>query len=162
MLPTRLRGAFRIDMQTLNASAHLIAAHPDLEAFGLYLGGFDTTCHSLWNYRFPEESGASLPPEDVAALGPLLDSYVAFLDASLQRLIGGYRVPVNVVIVSDHGYKYQWHDPHGFFLASGPSIPPGSKRLLVSYYDVVPTLLELGGFEQPATMRGTALFVPPY
>ena len=77
-----------------------------------------------------------------------------------------YGTEPNVVIVSDHGHGRSpvvggwrcWHAKTGVFLAAGPSIPKSKDRIRVSYYDIVPTLAFLKGFDTPSGLRRVALF----
>jgi arylsulfatase A-like enzyme len=84
----------------------------------------------------------------------------------LKALLALYDEEPNVVIVSDHGHGRStidagwlgWHANPGIFLAAGPSVPKTTTRIKVSYYDIVPTLASLKGFDRPSGLRGAALF----
>jgi predicted AlkP superfamily phosphohydrolase/phosphomutase len=47
-----------------------------------------------------------------------------------------------------------WHAKEGVFLAAGPSVPHSPRSIDVSYYDVLPTILRLKGFETPEVLKG--------
>jgi Type I phosphodiesterase / nucleotide pyrophosphatase len=161
-----LRTAAEIDVRTIDASLHLIRSQPNIDAFFVYLGGFDTVCHSFWRYRFPREFPED-PPGDAAAreFGPVIDRYLEFVDEAIGRLIRAYPRPPNVFVVADHGAEalhgnrtYSGaHSPRdGIFVAAGPDIPHRESLIPVSYYDVAPTALELMGFAPFPDMQGVS------
>jgi predicted AlkP superfamily phosphohydrolase/phosphomutase len=161
-----LRNAIDIDDRSFEAALAMLRARPDLPFLALYLSGLDEVCHGFWEYRFPEAYGASAPPaEDVARLGKVIDRYLQFLDGRLARLVAAFPTPPNVVIVSDHGHEAVldhpvwrgWHSAIGVFIAGGPDVGRRSGRLGVSYYDVVPTVVDLLGFAPPAGAHGESL-----
>jgi len=98
-------------------------------------------------------------------LQPVLDRYVRYLDARLGRLLALYKTEPDVLIVSDHGHGATtissswrgWHSTPGLFLLSGPQVPSWPERIKVSYYDVVPTILQLKQLEKPAALRGSSV-----
>ncbi|HMA19338.1 MAG TPA: hypothetical protein VKO87_00975 [Gemmatimonadaceae bacterium] len=101
----------------------------------------------------------------LGAIGPVVDRYLEFVDKGIATLIASFPERPNVLIVSDHGQAARedgvpfkgWHASPGIFLASGPDIVPRSRTLDVSYFDIVPTILDLKGLEKPAQLRGRAL-----
>lgn len=159
-----LRLASRIDRETFEASETLVRTQPHLGMLAVYLGGFDTICHAFWHYRFPDPSSPwAAAPSDVADLAPVLDRYLRFLDEGLGRLIRAFPRTPNVIIVSDHGYEadpgtvFQGrHGPEGIFVAAGPAIAPRTEGVDVSYYDVVPTIVDVLRFAKPAAIRGVS------
>lgn len=153
-----LRSALEIDDRTLAASEALVREDPRLPLLAVYLGGFDSVCHAYWQYRFPDEFLADRPDEaSVRELGPVIDRYLERLDRGIGRLVAAYAAPPNVVVVSDHGHQAThtheiwkgWHGPEAIFLAAGPGVERRSEMLEMSYYDVVPMVFELLGFERP-------------
>jgi len=90
---------------------------------------------------------------------------LAFVDRSLGRLIAAYGTTPNVIVVSDHGFEANtthpmwrgWHSARGIAIAAGPSFPHRDARLAVSYYDVVPTVMDVVGLAAPDGMRGSSL-----
>jgi predicted AlkP superfamily phosphohydrolase/phosphomutase len=131
----------------------------------VYFGGFDTICHAFWQYRFPEQFPDPPSQEDISRLGPVIDQYLEFLDGRIGRLISSFPVPPNVLIVSDHGHEANhdyplwkgWHSATGIFIAAGPDVPFRTDSLAVSYYDIVPTVLDLEGLATPAGVSGRSL-----
>lgn len=165
-----LRFASEIDARSLATTRDILARSPGLDFVAVYLDGLDTVQHAFWQFRFPEEFPEDPPTtEDVAVLGPAIARYLTWLDDELHRLIETFQTPPNVIIVTDHGFKAiqghplwkGWHAPrNGVFIASGPSIPSRNHRASVSYFDIVPTVLELAGFTVPSTLPGGSLLPP--
>jgi predicted AlkP superfamily phosphohydrolase/phosphomutase len=158
-----LRRATTIALQMQDVTKELIERHPDLSVTMLYIAGFDNVSHAFWQYRFPEDFPLSPPAErDVAHLGPVIDRYLELVDSQISELMAAFPVPPNVLVVSDHGEgpsdEYPpwkgWHTSPGLFVAAGPDIAPGSELMRVSYYDVLPTILELKGFQNASDLRG--------
>jgi hypothetical protein len=153
-----LRRGFTLDVQTFAAARHVVQAHPGFNV-ALYLGGWDTANHALWRYGLPERGGDPRSRDEVAALGGVLDRYLIFLDRSIQQLLAAFAAAPNVVIVSDHGFAEGWHDKHAMFLASGPGVPFRDGVQTMSYFDVVPTLLDLQGLAAPLSLAGRSVLV---
>jgi hypothetical protein len=174
-LPRNARGdtvdvlplALATDERVLDAGESLIRDHPDLDLLALYLKGFDLVCHLFWPYRFPEDFPSDPPPEaERLALGPVMDRYFEFLDRRLASLASAFPRPPNILVVADHGAEASdgrsawrgWHAEHGgLFVVSGPSVAKRDGRPEVTYFDVVPTALDLLGFSAPWLNRGVAL-----
>ena len=151
-----LRRGFTLDLQTFAAARHVAKTHPGFN-IALYLGGWDAANHAFWRYGAP---GAISDPEqgsDAVALAGVLDRYLVFLDRSLQELLDALVPAPNVVVVSDHGFSEGWHGKHAMFLASGPGIPVSDRVQSLSYFDVVPTLLDLQGLAPPPSLKGKSL-----
>jgi hypothetical protein len=153
-----LRRGFTLDVQTFAAARHVVHAHPGFNV-ALYLGGWDTANHALWRYGLPERGGDPRSRDEVAALGGVLDRYLIFLDRNIQQLLAAFAAAPNVVIVSDHGFAEGWHDKHAMFLASGPGVPFYGGAQTLSYFDVVPTLLDLQGLAAPPSLAGRSVLV---
>jgi len=149
---------FTLDSQTLAAAMDIAVTHPGMN-IALYLGGWDTANHALWRYR-PEEAGPAGDAEvraDAAALNGVLERYLIFLDRSLQQLQSAFASRPNVVLVSDHGFSHDWHDKHAMFLAAGPDVPFNGQPQNLTYFDVVPTLLDLQGLEKQPGLSGHSI-----
>ena len=165
-----VRTAYDIDRRTIDAAKTVLQLRPQLDAVAVYLGGFDNVCHALWAYRFPDHYGAARPDDaDVAELGSAVDRYLVFLDAALGDLVDSFVRPPNVVVISDHGHEAVldhplwrgWHSRRGVFLASGPSVPARAEPVTFSYFDLVPTLLDLVGISVPSGLHGTSILRSP-
>jgi hypothetical protein len=154
-----------IDNRTFEVSETILRLKPDLGFLAVYIGGLDSVEHAFWQYRFPEDFSNRPAGADVERLGPVMDRYVRYVDERLGRLLALYDREPNVVIVSDHGHgpttvasKWRgWHTKHGVFVGSGPSVARRAEPVDVSYYDIVPTLLELKGFRPQKTLAGHPL-----
>ncbi|HEX6575366.1 MAG TPA: alkaline phosphatase family protein [Gemmatimonadaceae bacterium] len=160
-----LRGAFRFDAATINSVSRLLESDPQIEVLFVHLGGVDTIEHMFWQYRFSEEFAHKPARKDIDALGGVVDRYLEFVDNGIAKMIGSFPTAPNVLIVSDHGQAARedgvpfkgWHASPGIFLAAGPDIPAGKGSIDVSYFDIVPTILDLKGLEKPADLRGRSL-----
>ena len=73
-----------------------------------------------------------------------------------------------MIVLSDHGMESvenkppfpAWHASPGIFMAAGPDFPHSTERMNVSYYDIVPTILDLKGLERSAGLKGQSLAKP--
>jgi predicted AlkP superfamily phosphohydrolase/phosphomutase len=149
-----------------DTAMELVRGDPALSVVMLHVAGFDNVCHAFWQYRFPEDFPANPPSaKDVEHLGTVIDRYLELIDRQLRGLIEAFPSPPNVLIVADHGEGPDetsalwrgWHTSPGLFLAAGPDIPHGEKMLNVSYYDIVPTILDLQGFQKADDLQGKSL-----
>ena len=160
-----LRGALHFDFATFATASHLLETDPEIEVLFVHIGGVDTIEHMFWQYRFPGEFKHKPAQKDVAALGEVIDRYMEFVDRGIAKMIGSFSETPNVLIVSDHGQAARedgvpfkgWHASPGIFLAAGPDIAPRAGLLDVSYYDIVPKILDLKGLRKPAELRGQSL-----
>ncbi len=154
-----------IEQRMVSATEDLVRRHPQLDVVMVHMTSLDNISHAFWQYRFPEDFDRSPHADDVRALGPVVDRYVEYIDAEIGRLIRAFPTEPNVLIVSDHGaqasHNYPmwkgWHGPQGVFMAAGPDIIPSGTPLMVSYFDIVPTILELQRFAVPADLVGRSL-----
>lgn len=147
-----LRRAFTLDAQTFAAAEHTVRKHQATN-LALYLGGWDTVNHAF--QRFRSASGSDAP------LRGVLDRYLILLDRNVQRLIAAFASPPDVVVVSDHGFRDEWHERHAMFLAAGPGVPHADRIQPLTYADVVPTLLDLQGLTKPARLAGQSVLRRP-
>jgi hypothetical protein len=160
-----LRGALRFDDATAIAASRLMQSDPSIEVMFVHFGGVDTIEHTFWQYRFPNEFKNKPAQADVVALGSVIDRYMEFVDSGIAKIIASFPEAPNVLIVSDHGQAARedgvpfkgWHASPGIFLAAGPDIAHRAEQLDVSYFDIVPTILELKGFTRPRDLRGRPL-----
>jgi predicted AlkP superfamily phosphohydrolase/phosphomutase len=132
----------------------------------IHLGGFDNVCHAFWQYRFPGEYPSPPAAADVNVLGPVIDRYLEYLDGAIAQLIARFPKEPNVIVVSDHGHGVAptdvvpwkgWHASPGLMIAAGPDIPHRASAVDASYYDIVPTVLDLHRFLPAADLRGASL-----
>ena len=161
-----LRLSLDIDGRTFEAAEAIVKSNQRQPFLAVYIGGLDSVEHAFWQYSFPEDFPADPPArQDVARLGHVLGRYVEYVDRRLSRLLSRYKTAPNVLIVSDHGMGPTtissdfrgWHAKEGIFLLAGPSVPRDNSSRQVSYYDVLPTILQLKQFEKPEALRGKSV-----
>jgi predicted AlkP superfamily phosphohydrolase/phosphomutase len=164
-----LTRAVRVQRQMHQVSLDVLNRDPDVSVFMVYVAGFDNIAHAFWQYRFPEDYSADPPARaDVDMLGPVLDRYLELFDRQLGELIAAFPEEPNVLVVSDHGYGPTdsatmwrgWHSSRGIFLAAGPDITPRDHLPPATYFDVVPTIVQLAGFLKPNDLTGRSLVAP--
>lgn len=154
-----------IDARTLAAARQLLADYPDIRAMFVYLGGFDTACHHLWRYRFPEDyPDRPGPSPEERAVGRTLDRYLAFLDRELADLSDRLAVDPTVIVLSDHGHEATtrhplfsgWHSPDAVLMVGGGRVVPSRRTRwrAASYEDVIPTVLDVFGLPADASGSG--------
>ena len=148
----------------------LMTADPAIRVAMIHVTGFDAVSHALWQYRFPEDFPGDPPAAaDIEQLGPVIDRYLARFDAQVERLIASFPSTPNVIIVADHGEGPShlrtiwrgWHATPGLFIAAGPDIDHQPDMRQVSYYDIVPTILQLQNFAVPVDIRGRSAVSAP-
>jgi hypothetical protein len=162
-----VRSSADVDERAFQISTDLLKRNPNQPFLAVYIGGLDAAEHAFWQYRFPDDYRSNRPSAaDVKRFSPVIDRYVQYVDERLGNLLALYHQEPNVVIVSDHGHGASalptgwrgWHTKEGIFVAAGPSIPKTTGRVPVSYYDILPTLVSLKGFDKPSGLRGHPLF----
>ncbi|MGH9146857.1 MAG: alkaline phosphatase family protein, partial [Vicinamibacterales bacterium] len=161
-----LRLSLDIDGRTFEASEAIIRNNRAQPFLAVYIAGLDSVEHAFWQYSFPEDFPSDPPArQDVDRLRHVLDRYIEYVDRRLSRLLARYETMPNVLIVSDHGMGPStissdfrgWHAKDGVFLLAGPAVPHDGSSRQVSYYDVLPTILRLKGFEKPEALRGKSV-----
>ncbi len=131
----------------------------------------------LWVHYFDPHSPYD-PPESLRArfAGRGYDGEIAWVDSNLGRLIhaveeGGGAERTLIVVVADHGEGLGDHgeETHGVFLydettrvpliVAAAGLVPAGRRVssVVRTTDVLPTILDLLGLEEPADLDGTSL-----
>lgn len=140
---------------------------PDYSLSALYLQGIDTTSHHLSETVFGRNIDLERSPhveQDV------IDSKQAMLRATYQgmdqligRLVAGLREGDLLVVVSDHGWRYDgtshWRMPDGIFALYGGGVKKGFSPGRVHVYDVAPTILYYLGLPVSKEMPGKILDV---
>lgn len=157
-----LRDAIYSRMATTLAPSY----RPALSA--VYLRGVDFVQHFFWQYSDPEPF-QGVTEEDTAAYGEVIDNYYVYTDRVLGRLLDALGDDVNVMIVSDHGFKARidldpnrpqltgTHDIAGVFIASGPAIRNAGSIYGATIFDITPTALAVMGLPTGEDMDGRAL-----
>jgi predicted AlkP superfamily phosphohydrolase/phosphomutase len=161
-----LRVASDVGVRLFKVTDDIIRRDRNLDVAMMYFGDLDIISHAYYPYRFPEDFPLRPPaPADVAALGPVMDRYLEWFDGRLGELIRSFPTPPNVIVVSDHGFEAAnhvtlwrgWHSPRGIFLAAGPGIAHDATVRDVSYYDIVPTMLDLLDLKPAGDLRGQSV-----
>jgi len=164
-----LRKTLDTSQRMFSVTEEIVKGDPGLSVVMLYATDFDSICHAFWPYRFPEDFPHDPPaPADVKALGSVIDRYLEYFDQRLGHLIATFPTPPNVIIVSDHGEGPAqmvtlwrgWHAELGLFLAAGPDVGRQSGLHPVSYFDVVPTILDLLDLQQASDLTGHSALAP--
>jgi hypothetical protein len=159
-----------IDTAMNDILVDLLTDDPAIRVAMIHVTGFDAVSHALWQYRFPEDFPDGPPASaDIEQLGPVIDRYLVRFDAQVAKLIASFPSTPNVIIVSDHGEGPSdlrtiwrgWHDTPGLFIAAGPDIAHQPDMRQVSYYDIVPTILQLQKFAMPDDLRGRSAVSAP-
>ena len=147
-----LRKMIDINEKSFEVATRVVKEESDLGVAMVHIGSFDNICHAFWQYRFPEQFPGRAPQAiDAQLLGPVIDRYLIYLDGHIRRLIEAFPTRPNVIVVADHGQEASpdyplwkgWHSRFGVFLAAGPDVPATKDSVSVSYYDIVPTILDL-------------------
>ncbi len=161
-----LRRMLDIEERVLDVAERVVAQEPDLDVIMVFIGSLDEVSHAFWQYRFPMDFPQRPPSAaDVEALGDVIDRYLEYLDERIGRLLASVRVQPNVLVVSDHGLQSSpdepmwrgWHSPDAIFIAAGPDIERRESTVSISYYDIVPTMLELAGVAKPPDLKGRSV-----
>lgn len=160
-------GYLRDAIYTRVARALLPIYRPAFAA--VYLRGVDFVQHFFWQYSDPEPFGG-LPESDIIAYGGVIDSYYVYTDALLGRLMKALGDDVNIILVSDHGFKARvdnpdpkrpqltgTHDLYGVFIASGPAFRTAGRFEGATILDITPTALAVMGLPIAEDMDGRAL-----
>jgi hypothetical protein len=166
-----LRMASDIDRRTFDAAATILRLERRVAVLAVYIGGFDTVAHAFWPYAFPGDfpNGEPVDDDEVAAFGDVVNRYMRFVDQRLGRLLEQFGPHANVVVVSDHGHGGEaqdslwpggWHSKQGVFLAAGPDIPHSPRPVDASYFDIVPTILDLAGCRPLPGLSGMSMVAP--
>jgi predicted AlkP superfamily phosphohydrolase/phosphomutase len=134
----------------------------------VYFRGIDFVQHFFWKYDDPEPFG-DVPPDDVRQYGDVIPNYYVYQDALLARLLSAVGDDVNVIVVSDHGFKARLdpdperpeltgtHDIAGVFIASGPAFRSTGHFIGATILDVTPTALAVMGLPLGEDMDGMVL-----
>ena len=134
----------------------------------VYLRGVDFVQHFFWKYADPEPFGG-VPEEDISAYGGVIDNYYVYTDTLLGRLLEALGNDINVIVVSDHGFKPRrdldpgrpqltgTHDVAGVIIASGPAFRAAGRIDGATIFDITPTALAVMGLPVGEDMDGRVL-----
>jgi len=138
---------------------------PGLAFRALYLQGIDTTSHNLSEAVFGPNMDLkrepSARPEVVAEKQAMVKAVYEKMDLLIGRLMGRMTEGELLVVVSDHGWRYDgtshWRLPDAIFALYGSGVREGVSPGRVHIYDVMPTLLYYLGLPLSREMPGKAI-----
>lgn len=144
--PRAITGEFGADHEAARIVAELLErARPDLGIF--YTHFVDSTQHETWDYRL---KGRYFGGDPMIGLDDRFDATAirrAYDEADwmIARLMAGFGDPATVVVVSDHGWRYDdyehFRSPFGVLIVS-PS-PQTGYGAVADLRSVTPTILSL-------------------
>lgn len=139
---------------------------PDFVA--MYYRGIDFVQHFFWQYAEPD-AFAGVDSEAVRAYGDVIPNYYEYQDALLERFLEKLGPDMNVIIVSDHGFKARldadpskpqltgMHDVRGVYIAAGPAFRDAGRVEGPTILDIAPTALAVMGLPVSDEMDGRVL-----
>ena len=165
------------DYRGETATFHLLANQPHPQLLGYLSRKIDIASHYMWQFgsspdfspdSSPDSSLDSSPDSSNAPsdeeLSRLLEPVYRYEDELLGRLLAAAGHDINVVILSDHGFRWEsdgWgHEetaPPGIFLAMGPAFKKSQRLASVRLYDIAPTVLHLLHMPVGKDMAGEVL-----
>ncbi len=134
----------------------------------VYFRGVDFVQHFFWKYDDPEPFGG-VDPVDLRRYGDVIPNYYVYQDRLLGELLEAAGDDVNVILVSDHGFRARLnpdpgrpqltgtHDVQGVFIASGPAFRSSGYFEGATVLDIAPTALAVMGLPVPQDMDGRVL-----
>ena len=99
----------------------------------------------------------------------MIDNYYLYTDTLLGRLMNALGEDVNIIVVSDHGFRARLdpdpgrpqltgtHDIAGVFIASGPAFRSAGRVESTTIFDITPTALAVMGLPVGEDMDGRVL-----
>ena len=149
------------DYRGETATFHLLANQPHPQLLGYLSRKIDIASHYMWQFGSSPES-SNVPSDE--ELSRLLEPVYRYEDELLGRLLAAAGHDINVVILSDHGFRWEsdgWgHEetaPPGIFLAMGPAFKKSQRLASVRLYDIAPTVLHLLHMPVGKDMAGEVL-----
>ncbi len=154
--------------QQLTSIALEVDASIDPDLTMILLQGIDRLSHYLWAGIEPPQAYTE-PPLDAAehaAARVALESYYAFADALIGRLLERYGPDDLILVISDHGFEADeeedlitgnHHSPDtelGVIFARGRGIAPNAEAEGVTVRDITPTILAWLGLPVARDMDG--------
>jgi predicted AlkP superfamily phosphohydrolase/phosphomutase len=97
------------------------------------------------------------PEEVYASVKNVAPDLIVHFGGLYWRSIGGVGYGDIHVQENDTGPDDCNHAQHGAFILAGPGCPLSGELPGVHLLDMAPTLLELGGYDVPTSMRGRSL-----
>lgn len=140
---------------------------PDVRFAAVYLQGVDTNSHAFTEAVFGRNvnrvrSPRVSRPELDRRWRKLVVAGYESMDRNLGRILERMTPVDCLVIVSDHGWRYDgtshWRMPDSTFIAYGDMVERGRELEDVHVYDILPTLAYLLGVPLSRELPGIALF----
>ncbi|MFO0953018.1 MAG: alkaline phosphatase family protein [Isosphaeraceae bacterium] len=94
------------------------------------------------------------PEEIYRSIRNVAPDLIVHFGALAWRSVGGVGYPTIHVQENDTGPDDCNHSQHGAFILAGPNVPVSGEVEGAHLLDIAPTLLELGGYDVPPSMRG--------
>ena len=139
---------------------------PDLAM--VYFRGIDFVQHFFWQYTDRAEF-PYVTDQQAREYGEVIANYYRYQDGLLGRLLDDLGDDVNILLVSDHGFKARLlpdpnmpeltgtHDRRGVIIAAGPAFRSSGYVEGATILDVAPTSLAVLGLPVTGTMDGRIL-----
>jgi hypothetical protein len=134
----------------------------------VYYRGVDFVQHFFWRYADPAPFG-DVSPDERERFGDVVANYYVYQDGLLAQLLDALGDDVNVILVSDHGFRPRLerkpgmpeltgeHDVIGVLIAAGPAFKSGGRVDGATILDVAPTALAVMGLPIAEDMDGRPL-----
>ena len=137
---------------------------PVVEGFADWDAAYAGLAAQDWDYFEFVDSGlefglAGARPESEHSTGSVAPDYHLWLDEQIGRVMETLDDQTILLVVSVSGPKAkgsQTSEP-GMFLLAAPNCPLAGEHVGASLLDLAPTLLDLSGYEIPASMQGRSL-----
>jgi len=143
-------------------ASHLFEAYP-VDLFAVYFGGVDVASHRFWRFAHPQEF-EGVRPEEVRALGGVIDAYYAWMDEALGEYLAKLGPRDTLIVLSDHGFRTVHipdqpatsghHRLDGILAMTGRGVPKGGRIDGARLVDVMPTVLTLLDLPLAKTLEG--------
>jgi hypothetical protein len=161
----RLSGFFHRDQQLVSIALQIQREiRPDLTM--VLLQGIDRVSHFYWGgIEAPPGEAEPFDPTQRAAAREALETYYAYTDALVGRLVSDLAPDDLVLVLSDHGFEADIDDwvtgnhkspaaEMGVIFARGRGIRPGAAAGAITVNDIAPTVLAWLGLPVARDMDG--------
>ena len=174
-------GAAAERAETIHQLSLPLAAHNDWDSLLVFHEWIDVASHHAMAYAPPLQPHISARQQRL--FGGVIEAVYREQDRMLGELLAaagdlGPDGDLNVILLSDHGFKHgasrpklsgvalgddraeqeaSWHRPFGILALAGPGIRPGAQTPAASLLDITPTALALLGLPAGADMDGRVL-----
>lgn len=136
---------FDNDLFMYNVSKYLLE-NKEFDFFCIYLQGIDVLSHYCLRHMFPEGQAVSI--EDISKYKNIIKDYYIWCDGIIGDLLKIVDKNTIVIIVSDHGFKANYHKENKYFFSKFDKLLELTSLKKFNYNDKV-VMLEEG----PLTSR---------